>query len=273
MKTEKQNEIEFDQAQEPALVTFYGSKFKAIVDELEIWKTRLQQVIDEFFSLGEGYTLTYQEFQSMFKDGHLDKPHEKNISDLIWSQATKGMKLSIQGVKIKREMLDIDLPDPYNLTELIENLPFFVVKWHGFENYEFDGKTLEISPKALENKKRECSLFANNALEYSRYKHAKQIVDALNNCWAEFGLNPAYREHYIDGCLISFYDNKFVCAKFFIKTGIVSDRPMVPGTRLNSKTEKTSDIRNTNTTPEPAKGSKESAGGIVAAGFEWGNIQ
>lgn len=210
--------------EKPVLVAFYHVKYASIRNDAEIWKRKLQSVIDTFHSLGKFKPLTEAEFKSFFVDEIPDRPNAERINEILLEKALDGHRLEINGIPLKKEALDLQMPDITKLVNEIKNLPHRItpMRWTFFK---YNKGHIELNETSLEQVKiNECSLFAVNTKELERYNQVKKVIDALNELVESSKLPKTHKDKLADGDVVLAYEGQFIPGETYIKEGIIRAR-------------------------------------------------
>jgi hypothetical protein len=206
----------------PVLITFYETKYNRIRQDAEIWKTKLNHVIDIWNNLGSFEPLTEPEFLSFFEI-QPDKPNEEQINEILYNKVLAGRSIELNGLKLNRSAIDITLPNIDELIETIKDLP------RGILPFQFNWITLkkgkiELNEKTFESiKKNQCSLFAENDAELKRFNLLKPVIEGLNKLFISENLDPIDKNKiFAYGSIVSVYDTQFIPSEHFIKFGDLS---------------------------------------------------
>jgi len=210
------------------LVAFYHKKYDVVRQNAEIWKRKLQSIVDTFHSLGKFKSLTESEFKSFFIDEIPDKPNVEKINDILLEKALDGQKLEIAGIKIKKEALDLQMPDITKLVNEIRDLPYNIIpmRWTFFK---YNKGHIELNETSLnQTKLQECSFFVENTIQLERYKKVKKVIDALNELFESSKLPKDYKHKLADGNIVRVYEGQLIPGETFIKEGTIRARVHFP---------------------------------------------
>jgi len=177
-------------------------------------------------------------FKSFFIDEIPDQPNVERINEILLEKALDGQKLEINGIPLKKEVLDMQMPETTKLVKEIKNLPYNITPFR-WSVLKYKKGHFELNETELKKIKiKECSLFAENQTELNRYNQVKKIIDALNELFESGTLAKDYKHKFADGNVLRVYEGKFIPVESYIKQGVITNK-------IYLTHSKTPDLKNT----------------------------